>query len=96
MFEPIELNITETPVLWINLDEATERKEKMESMFERHGFKNVTRIPGIKHERGLIGCGLAFLQAFEQARLCKFQTIRTLSILVFLRGQDTMIKAVHF
>ena len=72
VFEPIELNITETPVLWINLDEATERKEKMESMFERHGFKNVTRIPGIKHERGLIGCGLAFLQAFEQAPECDF------------------------
>ncbi len=72
MLEPIEIDITKIPVFWINLDEATERKEKMEALFDKHKFENVTRIPGVKHERGLIGCGLAFIEAFKQAPDCGF------------------------
>jgi hypothetical protein len=50
VLEPIEIDITKIPVFWINLDEATERKEKMEALFDKHKFENVTRIPGVKHD----------------------------------------------
>ena len=72
MIDPVEIDITEIPIYWINLDDAIERRDRMESLFKKHGFKNVTRIPGVKHERGLMGCGLAFLNAFEQAPDCGF------------------------
>jgi hypothetical protein len=72
VLEPVEIDITKLPVYWINLDEATERRKTMETMFEKHGFENVTRIPGIKHERGLMGCGFAFMEAFKQAPDCGF------------------------
>ena len=72
MLEPIDIDITKLPVYWINLDEAKDRREKMEAMFEKHGFENVTRVPGVKHERGLMGCGFAFMEAFKQAPDCGF------------------------
>lgn len=63
----INIDIREKPVFWINLNDAVDRRSSMERMFDKYGFKNVTRIEGVRHPIGKIGCGKAFLRAFEQA-----------------------------
>ena len=39
MIEPVEVDITEIPIYWINLDDAVERRECMESLFKNMGSK---------------------------------------------------------
>ena len=63
----INIDIREKPVFWINLNDAVDRRSSMERMFDKYGFKNVTRVEGVRHPIGKIGCGKAFLRAFEQA-----------------------------
>jgi len=63
----ITVDIRELPVFWINLDHQPERKERMEKFFLDEGFSNVTRVPGVVHERTARGCGLAFIDIFKTA-----------------------------
>ena len=39
MIDPIEIDITEVPIFWINLDDAVERRERMESCSKNMGSK---------------------------------------------------------
>ena len=53
----MKLDLRDIPVYYINLDSAVDRREAMEEMTKKLGFKNVTRVEAIKHPRGSIGSG---------------------------------------
>ncbi len=55
-------------VYYINLDHRTDRKEQIESEFQKVGIpaNKITRISGIyKKEFGILGCGLSHKKALE-------------------------------
>lgn len=54
----MEINITELPVFYINLDEKTERKENLEKILKKYHFKNVERFSAVKAGRR-IGCSIS-------------------------------------
>ena len=58
MFEPLEIDITTIPVFWIDTGKNTER---MQALFERHRFENVTRVE----------CK-SYLEVFKQTPSCGF------------------------
>ena len=43
----MKIDLREIPVVWINLDSATENAKKMEERFQKYGFKNTHRQPGL-------------------------------------------------
>lgn len=43
----MKIDLREIPVVWINLDSATENAKKMEERFKKYGFKNTHRQPGL-------------------------------------------------
>ena len=43
----MKIDLREIPVVWINLDTATENAKKMEKRFKKYGFKNTHRQPGL-------------------------------------------------
>jgi len=71
------IDLREIPVVWINLDSATKNAETMKARFEKYGFKNTHRKPGliippppgtnpsIAHFRG---CGQAHVDILEDER----------------------------
>ena len=59
-------DIRDIPIFWINLDRQPERRERMESFFKKNEFTNTTRVPGVVHDRGARGCGLAFMKVFQE------------------------------
>ena len=71
------IDLREIPVVWINLDSATNNAETMKARFEKYGFKNTHRKPGliippppgtnqsIAHFRG---CGQAHVDILEDDR----------------------------
>ncbi|NBP59147.1 glycosyltransferase family 25 protein [bacterium] len=54
-------------VLYINLDERPDRKEKTEQEFSRIGLK-AQRVPAIKKKRGQLGCTLSHIKCLEMAK----------------------------
>jgi len=53
----MKLNLLDLPVYYVNLDEEVEKKERTKTLLKDLGFKNVNRLPAIKHEAGrIIGC----------------------------------------
>mgnify|MGYP003651664081 CR=1 FL=1 len=65
----MKLNLTELPVVYINLDRDSEKRQSMEKIFDEHGFKNVHRSPGVivPNEHVCVGISHAFRDAFELA-----------------------------
>ena len=65
----MKLNLTELPVVYINLDRDTQKRQNMEKIFDDHGFKNVHRSPGVivSNEHVCVGISHAFRNAFELA-----------------------------
>lgn len=51
-------DITELPAYFINLDEKTDRRAKMESLLSENGFKNIARFPGKKAGKR-VGCSIS-------------------------------------
>ena len=43
----MKIDLREIPVVWINLDSATENAKKMEERFKKYGFKNTHRQSGL-------------------------------------------------
>lgn len=41
------IDLREIPIVWINLDSATENAKKMEERFQKYGFKKTYRQPGL-------------------------------------------------
>lgn len=65
----MKINLTEIPVVYINLDRDTEKRSNMEKLFSDHGFKNTHRSPGVivPHEHVCVGISYAFRNAFQLA-----------------------------
>lgn len=65
----MKLNLTELPVVYINLDKDTHKRKNMEKIFSDHGFTNVHRSPGVivPNEHVCVGISHAFRDAFELA-----------------------------
>ena len=58
--------LEDIPVLYINLDKRTDRKEHIEKQLE--GFKNVKRIRAVETpDNGYLGCVLSHVFALEEA-----------------------------
>lgn len=62
----MKLKLTDIPVVYINLDEQTDRKEKLESSLEELGFKTVIRVSGFKDSIGKRGCAYSHAIALEE------------------------------
>lgn len=63
----MKLDLRELPFYYINLEEAEQRKEKVEEILKGLDIKNVTRINAIKHENGAAGTPRSMLKALELA-----------------------------
>ena len=44
----MKLKLTDLPVVYINLDEQTDRKQTLEENLKGLGFKNIIRVSGFK------------------------------------------------
>jgi hypothetical protein len=60
------LDLREIPAIYINLDSDIERKERMESMLEEFGFKNVIRLSATQHRDRLAGCSHSHFNALNE------------------------------
>lgn len=61
------INILEIPVLYINLDSATEERERIEKMLADAGFKDVRRIRGVQNKVKKTGVAYAHKKALLAA-----------------------------
>ena len=56
----MNLDLREIPVVYINLDRDTEKKDKIEKSLAELGFKTIIRSPGVLHPTGnRAGCSKA-------------------------------------
>lgn len=60
--------ITDIPVLYINLDHHTEKRNRVEATLKEYGFKNITRVPGVSANSPVIGCALAHVNALQKMK----------------------------
>ena len=65
----MKLDLREIPVYYINLDEEIEKKERTEKLLGEMGFKNVTRVPAIRHYAGrIVGCARSHFEILTAIR----------------------------
>jgi hypothetical protein len=71
------IDLREIPVVWINLDSAKKNAETMEQRFQKFGFKNTHRKPGIvippppntdKSIAHFRGCGMSHIEILDDAK----------------------------
>ena len=60
-----DLKVTEIPIFWLNMDDDVVKRNNMETMFEKYGFTNHTRISATKDDNPIVGCALSHLDALE-------------------------------
>ncbi len=60
--------IQDIPVLYINLDSRTDRREKVEKELCKIGIKTPERFKAIKLENGAIGCTMSHIKCLELAK----------------------------
>ena len=58
------IDITKLPTFYINLDEKTDRKEKMEALLKKYGFTDFERFSGKKAGRR-VGCSMSHAALLE-------------------------------
>lgn len=63
----MNLDLREVPFYYINLEDAVERKRKVESDLQSLGIKNITRVDAIRHSNGAAGTPRSMLKALEIA-----------------------------
>lgn len=61
----MKLNLTELPVLYINLDRDIEKRLRLQNYLKGIGLKNVIRIPGKEASNGKAGCAAAHAEALR-------------------------------
>ncbi len=80
------IDIREKPVFWINLDGATTKRDRMMDMFEKNGFKNVTRVEGVISEHGQ-----------PHGNACAFQeTLKVAPNSDFIILEDDAVETINF
>lgn len=57
--------LSDIPILYINLEKRTDRKEHMEQLLQNHTYE---RVDAVYHERGNIGCTLSHIKCLEIAK----------------------------
>jgi hypothetical protein len=62
----MKLKLTDIPVVYINLDEQTERRENIEKSLNELGFKNIIRVSAFKDRIGKRGCAYSHAMALEE------------------------------
>ena len=62
----MKFKLTDIPVVYINLDEHTERRDSIQSSLEDLGFKNSIRVSGFKDPVGKRGCAYSHALALEE------------------------------
>ena len=62
----MKLKLTDLPVVYINLDEQVDRKEKLEENLNELGFKNIIRISGYKDPDPNRGCAYSHALGLEE------------------------------
>ncbi len=62
----MKLKLTDIPVVYINLDEATEKGERVQKSLEQLGFKNIIRFSAHKETIGKKGCAISHVYALEE------------------------------
>jgi len=62
----MKLKLTDIPVVYINLDEATEKGERVQKSLEELGFKNIIRFSAHKETIGKKGCAISHVYALEE------------------------------
>ena len=62
----MKLKLTDLPVVYINLDEQVDRKEKLEENLNELGFKNIIRISGFKDPDPNRGCAYSHALGLEE------------------------------
>jgi len=64
----ITVNLLESPVYYINLDDEEDKRKSTETLLKRMGFRNVQRIPAIFHPKGrIIGCARSHYEILKNA-----------------------------
>jgi hypothetical protein len=63
----MNLDLREIPFYYINLDDAVERKNKIEGHLTALGIKNFTRIDAIRHSNGAAGTPRSMMKVLEIA-----------------------------
>lgn len=59
------LDITQIPIIYINLEDRKDRKYKMESILKKYGFNNYQRFDGIK-AGNRVGCSMSHSGVLKQ------------------------------
>ena len=62
----MKYKLTDIPVIYINLDEQTERKERIENSLKELGFKNIIRLSAYKDPDSKRGCAYSHALALEE------------------------------
>ena len=63
----MNLDLREIPVVYINMDRDTDKRERIEKHIDAIGFKNKIRVVGVEHENGpRAGCSLAQYNALQE------------------------------
>ena len=62
----MNLDLRDLPFYYVNLDDAVERKEKVEEQLKSLGIKHFERIPGIRYSNGFAGCAQAVSNFLHQ------------------------------
>lgn len=62
----MKLKLTDIPVVYINLDEQTERKERIETELNNLGFNTIIRVSGYKDPISKRGCAYSHALALEE------------------------------
>lgn len=62
----MKIKLTDIPVVYINLDEQSERKENLEKHLNNLGFKNIIRVSAYKDSIGKRGCAYSHAIALEE------------------------------
>lgn len=62
----MKLKLTDVPVVYINLDEQTERRESIEKSLNELGFKTIIRVSAFKDSIGKRGCAYSHAIALEE------------------------------
>jgi hypothetical protein len=62
----MKLKLTDIPVVYINLDDQPERKERIEKSLNELGFNTIIRVSGFKDSIGKRGCAYSHALGLEE------------------------------
>ena len=64
----MKLKLTDIPIVYINLDEAIQKGERVQKSLEELGFKNIIRFSAHKETIGKRGCAISHVYALEEVK----------------------------